>query len=228
MKYDQLRSVSAFRDLNEGILRRLASACRFTTFDAGARILDQQEDTLEVVFLLSGHARVNVYSLSGIRVSFREIKAGAMFGELSAIDELPRSASVEAITDCSVAVMPRHTFLSLLRDEPTFAMSVMIHLTTVVRSLTERVFEFSTLAVRNRIHAELLRLAAPIGEQTEAVIEPAPTHEEIASRISTHREAVGREFNRLEHLNLLSKHGRRLKINDIGQLRRLVDDGLLD
>ena len=45
-------------------------------------------------------------------------------------------------------------------------------------------FEFSTLAVRGRIYAELLRTAQPIRSETNAaIVSPVPTHEEIASRI---------------------------------------------
>ena len=68
-------------------------------------------------------------------------------------------------------------------------------LVTKIRALTTRVYEFSTLAVSNRIQAELLRLAS-LGtkEGKGARIAPAPTHTEIAARVSTHREAVTREL----------------------------------
>lgn len=65
-------------------------------------------------------------------------------------------------------------------------------------ALTTRVYDFSTLAVKNRIQAELLRLANLVPKDGKSArIFPAPTHGEIASRVSTHREAVTRELNRL-------------------------------
>jgi CRP-like cAMP-binding protein len=101
--------------------------------------------------------------------------------------------------------------------------AILRHLTTQVRALTERVFEFSTLAVRNRVHAELLRLARDHGGN-DAVICPAPTHTEIASRISTHREAVTRELNRLEDLGLIVREGRSLRVADLERLQAMVED----
>ena len=67
---------------------------------------------------------------------------------------------------------------------------------------------FSTLAVSNRIQAELLRLAslAPRAGKS-ARIAPAPTHTDIASRVSTHREAVTRELNRLSRAGLIERAG---------------------
>ncbi len=96
-----------------------------------------------------------------------------------------------------------------------------------VRDLTERVFEFSTLAVKNRIHAELLRLARDhAGDGDSAVISPAPTHAEIASRVSTHREAVTRKLNELAHVGLIEQHGRVLTIRSISKLARMVEEVL--
>ncbi len=79
------------------------------------------------------------------------------------------------------------------------------------------------MAVRNRVHAELLRMATPNGD-----ISPTPTHEDFASRISTHREAVTRELSRLEELGLLVRQGRAIRVKDMGVLRRLVDTGSHD
>jgi CRP-like cAMP-binding protein len=119
--------------------------------------------------------------------------------------------------------MTQEEFSSALKQEPEFMMAIMRHLSQQVRALTSRVFEFSTLAVRNRVHAELLRMATPNGD-----ISPTPTHEDFASRISTHREAVTRELSRLEELGLLVRQGRALRVKDMGVLRRLVDTGSHD
>jgi len=88
------------------------------------------------------------------------------------------------------------------------------------RLMTERIFEFSTMLVRDRLVHELVRIADDnlAGDGT-AVIDPAPTHYDLAARISTHREAVSREMSRLTKLGLISKTGRRLAVHDIAGLR---------
>jgi CRP-like cAMP-binding protein len=94
-----------------------------------------------------------------------------------------------------------------------------------VRALTERVFEFSTLAVRNRIHAELLRLAHASDKGTRPItIAPMLTHAELANRLSTHREAVTRELNNLTRLGVIARSGNDLVIPDMKALERLVAD----
>jgi CRP-like cAMP-binding protein len=111
----------------------------------------------------------------------------------------------------------------LIEDEPVVALAMLPQLVTKIRALTTRVYEFSTLAVSNRIQAELLRLAtlgARIGKS--ACIAPAPTHTEIASRVSTHREAVTRELARLARIGLIAREKNALVITDLERLAEMV------
>ena len=92
--------------------------------------------------------------------------------------------------------------------------------------LTTRVYEFSTLAVRYRIQAEILRLAGLSAPRHGTIINivPAPTHAELASCTSTHREAVTRELNRLAKIGILEQRNRELWITDVERLAALVHD----
>ena len=142
-----------------------------------------------------------------------------MFGEFPAIDQGPRSASVEARTQCLVAYMPAAEFRELLRKEWAVTQALLRKLVMTIRALTSRVYEFSTLAVNNRIQAELLRLANLASQGGNAArIVPAPTHVEIASRVSTHREAVTRELNRLSRMGLIERRGGTLLVKDLDRL----------
>jgi CRP-like cAMP-binding protein len=151
--------------------------------------------------------------------------AGMIFGEISAIDGLPRSASVEAGEACTIARLPRKRFLAMIGENPGFALAVARQLAGHVRRLTTRVFEFSTMAVRQRLRAELLRLAKPTAADADtALIVSLPTHAELASRISTHREAVSRELALLDGEGLAVKQGRNLLIPSLDRFRSLLDE----
>lgn len=220
-----LRRIALLAVLADADLAALERQCGWRTAHAGNLIIGQHDRSRDVLFLVSGLARVNVYSASGKQVSFRDIPPGALFGELSAIDERPRSADVEAIEECLLLVMPQRVFMQTLDSHPAVARVMMRHLAAQVRALTERVFEFSTLAVRSRVRAELRRLAdLNAGSGDGVILSPAPTHAEIANRISTHREAVTRELNRLEQLGIVERQGRSLRIRDIEALSRLIED----
>jgi len=178
-----------------------------------------------VYFLIAGKAEVTIYSRSGKKVTFRDIHAGEIFGELAAIDGRPRSASVRATSHCTVAAMSPELFWQTLRDEQGVMTDVLKYLSERVRDLSSKVVDLHTKDVPRRILAELLRVAQP--SETEfgnAVLYPAPTAGDIAARVATTRETVARELSLLERAAIIERRGRTLVIPDFKKLRGLVEE----
>ena len=220
-----LGRIAIFAGLPQDRLQRIERRCSWRRYEPAESIVDYLDVSDDVFFIALGEVRVTIYSSAGKAVSFRELRVGAVFGEYPAIDGGPRSASVEARTSCLIASMTGASFRELLQAEPGVAHALLPRLVKTIRVLTTRVYEFSTLAVNNRIQAELLRLAslAP-REGKSARIVPAPTHVEIASRISTHREAVTRELNRLSKIGIIDRRGGTLLVKDFDRLAAMVHD----
>jgi CRP/FNR family cyclic AMP-dependent transcriptional regulator len=169
--------------------------------------------------------RITTYSQAGRQVTFRDISAGELFGEVAALDGRPRTADVIALDATLLASMQPATFRKLLSDEPQLAERVLKRLASLVRGLSERVIDLSTLGVQNRIHAELLRLAREAGvERNTARIDPAPKHADIASQVSTYREQVTRELSALAKKGVLGKDGAALVVRDVKRLEKMVEE----
>ena len=166
---------------------------------------------------------MTAYAVSGRETTFRDVHEGNTFGELAAIDGRPRSADVIAIEDSLLASITPGVFWNLLRDRPTVVAVVLARMCDLVRQLSERLVDLSTLDVHNRLNAELLELArAGRSEGNVAIIDPAPRHADLASRISTYREQVTRELSALARVGILERSGRALIVRDVGRLARLV------
>jgi len=224
---DSLAAFQLFQDLPSDATAALARRCQWRRYRAHQFILGYRDDSREVFFVVRGQVRVTFFSECGREVSFRDLPAGEMFGELSAIDGLPRSCTVVALTDTMVAVMSAGLFWDLLREHESVNACILRRLTRLVRALSERLVEFSTLTVRKRIQVELLRLARETAPgQKRAVIFPAPTHAEFASRVSTHREAVTRALGELTRAGIVEKRYGTLVIRDVDALAALVDEVL--
>lgn len=220
-----LADFDVFSGLEPEALENIERRGTYRRYEPGEPIVSHLNTSDDVVFLVSGDVRVAVYSPDGKAVSFRDLGPGKIFGEYPAIDGGPRSASVEARTSCRIFSMRAVAFKELLQDEPQVAKALMAQLVATIRALTTRVYEFSTLAVKNRIQAELLRLARSAAPQGGASrIAPAPTHEEIASRVSTHREAVTRELNRLARIGLIERQSGAIMVKDVDRLAQMVHD----
>ncbi|HUL06328.1 MAG TPA: Crp/Fnr family transcriptional regulator [Candidatus Acidoferrum sp.] len=223
--HDSLDSISIFRALTPEARRALAHRCTWRECEPRQEIVRHQDDSRMVYFLIAGKAEVTIYSRSGKKVTFRDIHAGEIFGELAAIDGRPRSASVRATSHCTVAAMSPELFWQTLRDEQGVMTDVLKYLSERVRDLSSKVVDLHTKDVPRRILAELLRVAQP--SETEfgnAVLYPAPTAGDIAARVATTRETVARELSLLERAAIIERRGRTLVIPDFKKLRGLVEE----
>jgi len=177
----------------------------------------------DVYFLLEGRARVTLYSREGKEIAYRDLLPGDIFGELACIDGKERSASIVALEATRVAHLPPAAFRKLVESHPRLAWTLLEHLSALLRRMTDRVFEYSTLAVRKRLILELIRRAQEVGPVHGKVsISPAPTHFELAAQISTHREAVSREMSDLAKRGLIEKRGGALLLNNLAALETLA------
>ena len=222
---ESLSGIELFNGLSLHDRKLIASKCKGFKFDANNIITSHNDTCSDVYFILSGKVRITIYSISGKEITFRDQNAGEMFGEIAAIDNKPRSAHAVALSETRIAVMSAKNFLWALQLYPSMMARTLERLANLVRSLSERVIEFSSLGVKNRVHVELLRLAwQNMDSVNRAMISPAPKHLEIASRISTHREAITRELNELISSGLIQKGKNRLIINDVVKLENMVRD----
>jgi CRP/FNR family cyclic AMP-dependent transcriptional regulator len=211
--------------LTPGELDALAGLCAWRDFAKDQQVVSQDMPGNDVHFVAQGRVRVTIFAAGGQEVAFRDLGAGKSFGELSAIDGQARSASVVAVEPSCIASLSRERFWEVLREHPSVTEQLLRQLAALIRNLTERVVDFSTLAVRNRIQAELVRMAREAGVAgNQATLSPAPRHADIASRVSTNREAVARELAELGRKGLVGKRRGALVLVDVQRLARMVED----
>jgi CRP/FNR family cyclic AMP-dependent transcriptional regulator len=218
-----LRRVRLVAGLEPEALEALAQQCAWRHCPAGRRILSREAGNHDVYMIVSGKVRVTAFSTVGRQVTFGDIGSGDWFGEFGAIDGRTRSADVDALEDTVLASMKPAVFRGLMDSHPVVRDRVLDRLVGLVRDLSERVFDFSTLGVQDRVYGELLRLAKQAGvADNTARIDPAPRHSELASKISTYREQVTRELSAMAKQGLLHRCDRALVIPDIARLEKIV------
>ena len=199
--------------------------CTWRRWSRGQQILDREGVSDDVYFIVSGRAHVVDFHDSGQRfVIFDEIGPGGSFGELSAIDGLPRSAYVVAAEETVTGSMPARGFIDLLFAKPEVGMAFLRRLSEMIRQSDSRIMEVSTLTAQHRVYLELLRRAKVGGGRpaNTGSIQPSPNHGEMAARVSATRETVSRVLGDLTRQGLLSRDGDTLVITDVGRLISLA------
>ncbi len=220
---ETLARFELFRSLDAEAINELDSQSIWRRYSRNDWIVEHHETSDDVFFVLRGIVRLKIPSSSGREVLFQDIEAGSYFGEIDAIDGRPRATGALAHTDVVIARMPRAVFLNAMHRYPDAGDQLLHRLTAIVRALATRVREFSTLDVRHRIYAELLRLSQPKdGARDTAVISPPPVQSAIAARISTRRETVAREMKALERDGLLVRKRGALVITDTRKLQCML------
>ena len=224
---ETLAHIRLFRSLDSAKIRQLDTQCSWRRATGNEWLVDFQDDSNDVHFIVRGTVRVKLQSVSGREVLLREINAGEFFGELAAIDKLPRSSGIVAVTDVTVARMPASVFRSAIHAYPDVSDQLLVLLAGQIRMLANRVNEFTALDAKYRIYAELLRLAKPVaGAPRQAAVSPPPSHSEIAARVSIRREAVAREIKALERAGLIERRRGALILTDITRLQRMIQKAL--
>lgn len=222
-----LRVIGLFEDLSDEDLARVARGCVVQSHCANDQILNEQDCTSDVFFILRGQLRISSYSGAGREIIYSDVGVGGIFGEFSAVDRQPRSATVIAMTDCVLARMPANDFYDVMTSCDGVAAKLVEVLIRKIRSMSARVFEVSALAVRERVARELIRLSASGKmEGGRIIIEPAPTHYEIAARVGSHREAVTRELGKLEAAGIVLTRRRQIHVVSQARLEALAEGNI--
>lgn len=219
----RLSGVKLLSALSPQDLAQVEQCCHWHRFRRGESIVERASENRDVYFIVEGEVEIINYSLSGRPVAYADLGPGAFFGELAAIDDQPRSASVMAKTDCLLGSLPPDRFIDLLRRHPDVALQVMRQLAAIIRLCDERIMDLATLGAMQRILVELLRAAQPDPITPGSwMIYPVPPQRETAMKAATTRETVARVFTQLQDGGLIRRKGRTLYLRDRAAIERMA------
>ncbi len=191
-------------------LEGFESRCHWRRFDPNEILVDFDDAATDVFFLTAGEVRILIRTQAGKEVILGEMRGGAFFGELAAIDGVARSANVTALTRGEVCVVPAPVFREIVFAAPPISDRLLRLLAGRVRELNARLTEHAVLDLRHRLYAELLRMSVPRagqgeGQSRERVVTPPPYHHVLAARIGCRREQVTREFTSMTTEGLVDR-----------------------
>jgi CRP/FNR family cyclic AMP-dependent transcriptional regulator len=202
----QLSRIPFFKDSTDVDLSRFDRRCTWKKFEEGEVVVDYEDETADVYFIISGEVRILIRTAAGKEVILAEMKAGQFFGELAAIDNVPRSANVTALTRAELCIMPSNVFLDIIFASKAACEKVLRLLTARVREGNARLTEHSVYDLKHRLYSELLRLSSPrTGHEGQRTVSPPPFHHVLAARIGCRREQVTRELSSLTADNIIEK-----------------------
>jgi CRP-like cAMP-binding protein len=214
---DFLATVPLFNGLDRSELEKFAEVTREKSYPKGSVILFEDDPGDSLFVVREGRVKVVLIGEDGREVILGVLGIGEYFGELSLIDDRPRSAHVIAMEDSNLLVLRREDFRKRVESSPSVAWSLLTELSRRLRRADDKIGGLVLLDVPGRIARLLLDLAEESGTNA---IEKTLTHQTIAQMIGASRETVSRAMKDFQDAGWITVERRRIAIADRAALEQ--------
>ena len=190
-------------------------------FPAGSVLMAERESSDLVMVLLSGHVKTTLIGDGGREALLSLRDPGDVLGELSAIDRLPRVATVTAVDEVHALVVPAPVFRSHLETTPRVAVALLVVVTRRFREAMLVRSQFGSSDTMARLAARLVELADRYGTPTDdGILITLPlSQEELGAWAGASRAGLANALRTLRELGWIATHRRRIMVLDLASLR---------
>src|SRR5262245_16463431 len=148
--------IPLFRNLTADHLRELGSLIHRKSFSANTTLMTAEQAGEVVYLILSGTVKVHIEQADGGDVIVAILGPGEIIGEMSALGQAIRSASVVTIESTTLLWMDRTNFQRCLITMPMLAYNLACILATRLRLANEKIQTLATQSVESRVARQIL------------------------------------------------------------------------
>jgi CRP/FNR family cyclic AMP-dependent transcriptional regulator len=187
-------------------------------FNRGSTLFEEGAGSEQVMIVLNGRVKISHFTADGREIILAVRGPGELLGELSAIDQEPRSATALAAETVEALVMTVEDFQQYISSTPRAAMVMLVGLVRRLREADRKRIEFAAYDTVGRVALRLLDLAREFGEKEgrgSAVRITVPlSQQELAGLIGASREAVSKALQHLRTRGWIETQRRGISILD--------------
>jgi CRP/FNR family cyclic AMP-dependent transcriptional regulator len=184
-------------------------------------LIREGHDTNVVFLLLAGLVKVTGATDGGSALIAIRV-GGDVVGELAALDDRPRSATVISAGPVITRVISQREFVAFLGREPDAAIALTRSVSEKLRDATARLVDFGSCPASIRLARVLLELATRYGVSTRAgtAIRCPLTQTELATLAGTTEPTAQRGLRQLRATGVIASGYRETSVLDMGRLRQ--------
>ncbi len=220
---DQLTGlIPFFQGLPRESLQKLTSHFVTLSHPASQIILLENDWGGSVYFILEGWVKIRTYNFEGKEVTLNIIGKGEIFGEMAALEKMPRSTDAITLTPTKIGRIPSENFVDLLTTEPMAGVRLSKLMAKRIRQVNRRL-QLRDADSTSRVADAILFLVEGQGIEGELGTEiPYLPHREISGLSGLARETVTRVLTRLEQRGLIQRDTNLLRIPDLMALENAI------
>jgi CRP/FNR family transcriptional regulator len=206
---EALRRISLFTDLPQETLTRLARVSIRRTYEADETIILDEAPCRAAYFVAKGHVRASRISPDGREQVLARLGPGQSFNTVPPFQpDGVNHATVRAVDEVTLYAVAKEDLIRLVSEDAHLALTLLRDFADRLDHLTDLVEDLSLRTVRGRLARFLL-------EQAEAgAVTPRWTQAEIAARLGTVREMIGRTLRAFADAGLIRIDRQRIVLLD--------------
>lgn len=207
---DLLKDVTPFSELDMNALEALAARGRRHTFKKNTVIMPEGEPGECLYIIAAGSVKVFVGDEDGRELVLYQEGPGSCIGDISLLDDAPRSASVMTLEKTVAWSLSKQDFLACIEQNPAMSLTIIRTLTRRLRDATGGIRSLALDNVYRRLADKLIELA--IEEDDVLSLEKRYSHQDLGNMIGASREMVGKVISELVNGEYIELRDRRIFI----------------
>ena len=206
----QLEDIEFFHGMSKLELTELAVMMKIIKYKKNTIIINQGDLSRSLFVIIYGRLKVSATDEEGNQTIFTFMNAGDYFGELSLLDEAPRSATVSTVEDCTVLNLDNAVFKDFMDLHPSACWPLFKSLTHRIRTMDEKICLLTSRDVYGRLIETIYKQAK---ENSEGVLVTQKlTHQDFAEMVGSSREMISRIFKDLKQGGYISIEKKQISI----------------
>ena len=206
MELKLLKNIPLFSELSHGELGELLELIEKRRYPKGSIVLYKGDEGQVIYLILKGKVNVDLIDENGKEIILSTLKSGNYFGEMSAFDQMPRSATIITVEDSEFLVISQKIITDQIKKNPKIALKLLSEMSRRLREADEQISNLALLDVRGRVAQILLKLyrGTNVRKSEDYRIVPRPALKDIAAMSGTSRETVSRILSEFSKRGLIS------------------------
>jgi CRP/FNR family cyclic AMP-dependent transcriptional regulator len=184
---------------------------------AGQVLFHEGEPGKEMFVIQSGKVRLS-RSIRGQEKLLAELGAGEFFGEMSIINDKPRTATAVVLEDAQLLVLDPKTFEAMIKANTEIAVRMIKKLAERLSDADAQIENLLLSDPNSRIVHHMLQLCQSRGRQGEEGIEVDFPVRDLPRELAVGEPAIRFMVSRLERAGLVETSGDRLTVRDTARL----------
>ena len=224
LKVSALQRSEVFESLSSGEMTRLLAVVEQLDLPKHHQIFGPGSPNTSLYFIERGSVRVTRPSPDGKSfVILSLLGPGELLGNTDWAEDT-HDCSADTLEESCIFQMSRRDFEQLVRENPTFALSLIQILGSRLKHAQSRIEDLVFRQVPSRVAKLFLNLADNHGKVTPAgiILDLPLTHQEIADIVGSSRVTVTQVLNRFRAMNWVAIKSKRVTIHDIAALEDLI------